>query len=45
MHIKYFSWLRDQIGIESENFSITNDIKSVDDLLKYLKNKSEKQYS
>ena len=42
MHIKYFSWIKDQIGIESENFSITNEIKSVDDLLKYLKNKSEK---
>ena len=42
MHIKYFSWIRDQIGIESENFSITNEIKSVNDLLKYLKNKTEK---
>jgi len=41
MHIKYFSWVKDQIGIESENFSITNEIKSVNDLLKYLKNKSK----
>ena len=42
MHIKYFSWVRDQIGVESENITLSNEITSVNDLLKYLKNKSEK---
>ena len=42
MHIKYFSWVRDQIGVESENITLNNEITSVNDLLKYLKNKSEK---
>ena len=26
MHIKYFSWVRDQIGVESENITISNEI-------------------
>jgi molybdopterin synthase sulfur carrier subunit len=42
MHIKYFSWVRDQIGVESENITLSNEITSVNDLLKHLKNKSEK---
>ena len=42
MHIKYFSWIRDQIGVESENFTINNEITSVNDLLNHLKSKSEK---
>ena len=42
MHIKYFSWVRDQIGVESEKITLSNEITSVNDLLKYLKNKSEK---
>jgi molybdopterin synthase sulfur carrier subunit len=42
MHIKYFSWVRDQIGVESENITLSNEITSVNDLLQYLKNKSEK---
>jgi molybdopterin synthase sulfur carrier subunit len=42
MHIKYFSWVRDQIGVESENITLSKEITSVNDLLKYLKNKSEK---
>ena len=42
MHIKYFSWVRDQIGVESEDITLSNEITSVNDLLKYLKNKSEK---
>jgi len=42
MHIKYFSWVKDQIGVESENITLSNEITSVNDLLKYLKNKSEK---
>ena len=42
MHIKYFSWVRDQIGVESENITLSSEITSVNDLLNYLKNKSEK---
>ena len=42
MHIKYFSWVKDQIGIESENLSINEKIDSVTDLITYLKNKNEK---
>jgi len=42
MHIKYFSWVRDQIGVESEDITLSNEITSVNDLLKHLKNKSEK---
>ena len=42
MHIKYFSWVRDQIGIESENLIINEKIDSVIDLITYLKNKNEK---
>ena len=29
MQIKYFSWVKDQIGIESENITITEKIDSV----------------
>jgi len=42
MHIKYFSWVRDQIGLEEETLVITNEINSINDLLKHLKNKSDK---
>ena len=42
MHIKYFSWVRDQIGVESENITIGNEITNVNDLLIHLKNQSEK---
>ena len=42
MHIKYFSWVRDQIGVESENITLNKEITSVNELLIYLKNKSEK---
>ena len=38
MRIKYFSWVRDQIGVESENITLSNEITSVNDLLKHLKN-------
>ncbi|MAW58304.1 MAG: molybdopterin converting factor subunit 1 [Alphaproteobacteria bacterium] len=42
MQIKYFSWVKDQIGIESENITITEKIDSVIDLITFLKNKNEK---
>jgi len=41
MQIKYFSWIKDQIGLESENITITEKINSVNDLINYLKNKNE----
>ena len=42
MNIKYFSWVRDQIGIENENISISNNIKTVEDLINHLKTISNK---
>lgn len=42
MHIKYFSWVKDQIGIESENLTINDKILTVNDLINHLKNKNEK---
>ena len=42
MQIKYFSWVKDQIGIESENITITEKIDSVIDLITFLKNKDVK---
>ena len=35
MHIKYFSWVRDQIGVESENITLNKEITSVNELLIY----------
>ena len=37
MQIKYFSWVKDQIGEESENIKITEQIITVKDLINYLK--------
>ena len=42
MHIKYFSWVRDQIGIESESITINEKINSVNELIIFLKKKNEK---
>ena len=42
MHIKYFSWVKDQIGIESENITINEKINSVNELIIFLKKKNEK---
>ena len=42
MNIKYFSWVKDQIGIESENIKLTDDIKTINDLISYLKTLSAK---
>ena len=39
MQIKYFSWVKDQIGKESENITITEQIITVKDLINYLKKK------
>jgi len=42
MNIKYFSWVKDQIGTETETISISKDIKTVNDLILHLKTLSEK---
>jgi len=42
MQIKYFSWVKDQIGEESENITITENIITVKDLINYLKKKNDK---
>ena len=42
MQIKYFSWVKDQIGEESENIRITENIITVKDLINYLKKKNDK---
>ena len=42
MQIKYFSWVKDQIGEESENITITEQIVTVKDLINYLKKKNDK---
>ena len=42
MHIKYFSWVKDQIGEESENIKITEEIITVNDLINFLKKKNDK---
>ena len=42
MQIKYFSWVKDQIGEESENITITEQIITVKDLINYLKKKNDK---
>ena len=42
MQIKYFSWIKDQIGEESENIKITEQIITVKDLINYLKKKNDK---
>jgi len=42
MNIKYFSWLKDQIGIETEKINAPKNIKTVQDLIIYLKTLSDK---
>jgi len=42
MNIKYFSWVKDQIGIEAEKIKSPPNIKTVKDLIIYLKTLSDK---
>tara|TARA_B100001245_G_C22857605_1_gene412308 strand:- start:941 stop:1192 length:252 start_codon:yes stop_codon:yes gene_type:complete len=42
MNIKYFSWVRDQIGIEEEIIELDPKINSVKDLISNLIKNSEK---
>ena len=42
MNIKYFSWVRDQIGLEEEIIELDPKINSVKDLISNLTKNSEK---
>ena len=42
MNIKYFSWVRDQIGIEEEMIELDPKVNSVKDLISKLIKNSEK---
>ena len=42
MKILYFSWLREKIGIDSEEIKISEKISDVNELVKFLKKSSEK---
>ena len=42
MIIKYFSWIKENIGKSEEQIIIPNDIKNVDQLINYLKEKDQK---
>ena len=42
MNIKYFSWIRDQIGLEEEIIELDPKINSVKDLISNLIKNSEK---
>ena len=42
MNIKYFSWVRDQIGIEEEIIELDPKVNSVKDLISTLIKNSEK---
>ena len=42
MNIKYFSWVRDQIGIEEEIIALDPKVNSVKDLISKLIKNSEK---
>ena len=42
MNIKYFSWVRDQIGLEEEIIELDSTINSVKDLISNLIKNSEK---
>ncbi len=41
MYIKYFSWVRDQIGVEVDNISISSEIQTVHDLIQHLQTLSD----
>jgi len=42
MNIKYFSWVKDKIGIDSEKVTVSEKIKTVNDLIIHLKTLSDK---
>ena len=38
MIIKYFSWIREHVGKSEEEIELPHNIKTIDDLIKYLAN-------
>ena len=42
MKILYFSWLREKIGLDSEEIKISEKIGDVNELVEFLKKSSEK---
>ncbi len=42
MNIKYFSWVRDQIGIEEEMIDMDSEVNSVKDIISKLIKNSKK---
>tara|TARA_B100000524_G_C23342248_1_gene258882 strand:+ start:177 stop:428 length:252 start_codon:yes stop_codon:yes gene_type:complete len=41
MKILYFSWIKDKLGKSQEMIQIDNNIKNVENLIEFLKNKNE----
>ena len=41
MKILYFSWIKDKIGKTHEDIEIKDNIKTIDDLIAYLKKSNE----
>ena len=41
MKILYFSWIKDKIGKSHEDIQIKDNIKTIDDLIAYLKKSNE----
>ena len=42
MRILYFSWLKEKIGLNSQEIIKPNNVETVNDLIAFLKEKSEK---
>ncbi|PPR17012.1 MAG: Molybdopterin synthase sulfur carrier subunit [Alphaproteobacteria bacterium MarineAlpha9_Bin3] len=42
MQIKYFSWVKEQIGVDAENITLKDNIETIIDLINHLKSKNEK---
>ena len=42
MQIKYFSWVKEQIGVDAENITLDDNIETIIDLINHLKKKNEK---
>ena len=45
MKILYFSWIKDKLAKSEDNITIDENIKTVDDLIKLLKNIDDNYYN
>lgn len=41
MKLLYFAWVRERIGLDEENVDLPSSVKTVSDLLQWLKNRGE----